>query len=239
MPYTKSKPYSFLTGCPEGYHKRKSYKSTKGKTVPTRCVKSTTLKKESSKEFKQKTLSKQTRRLASVKKLLPGIKTLRRQACPPGMIERKEYARRYSTAVLQKGFTKKTHAGKTVYVKPHKRELVYVKSKCVKDVGLPGKGNQKIGPLRKGELTKYGYEIFQKDKDGKYIFEEDGKTHKVVSEEKRHKALRKAIREYGALGVYRKLDAVVKLSTRTTPQGSKLWEKDRNWVKETFDLKAF
>uniref|UniRef100_A0A6C0D601 Uncharacterized protein n=1 Tax=viral metagenome TaxID=1070528 RepID=A0A6C0D601_9ZZZZ len=233
MPYTLSKAYSYIVGCPKGYHKRKSYKSVKGKTVPTRCVKSTTVKNESSKELKQ------TRRLASAKKLLPGIKTLRRQACPPGMIERKEYARRYSTAVLQKGFTKKTNAGKTIIVKPHKRSLAYVKSKCVKDVGLPGKGNQKIGPLHKGELTKHGYQIFQKDKDNKYIFESDNKTHKVVSEEKRHKALRSAIREYGALGVYRKLDAVVKLSTRTTTQGSKLWEKDRNWVKETFSLKAF
>ena len=236
MVYTKSRAYSSIFGCPEGYHKRASYKSLKGKTVPTRCVKSKTVKKESSKGNGN---GKQTRRTASARKLLPGIRTLRRQACPPGMIERKEYARRYSTAVLQKGFAKKSKAGKTIYVKPHKRNIVHVKSKCVKDVGLPGKGTQKIGPLRKGELTKYGYEIFQKDRDGKYIFESDEKTHKVVSEEKRHKAIRKAIKEYGALGVYRKLDAVAKLSVRTTPQGSKIWEKDRDWVKETFELKAF
>lgn len=239
MTYTKSRAYSSIFGCPEGYHKRKSYKSVKGKTVPTRCIKATTVKKETSREFKRKTLAKQTRRLASARKLLPGIRTLRREVCPPGMIERKEYARRYSTAVLQKGFTKKSRAGKTIYVKPHKRSLAYVKPKCVKDVGLPGKGTQKIGPLRKGELTKYGYEIFQKDRNGEYIFESDGKTHKVVSEEKRHKALRKAVKEYGPLGVFRKLDAVAKLSARATSQGSKIWEKDRDWVRKTFDIKAF
>jgi hypothetical protein len=226
MVYTKSRAYSSIFGCPEGYHKRASYKSAKGKTVPTRCVKSTTDKKE-------------TRRVRSMRKLIPGIRTLKRQACPPGMIERKEYARRYSTAILQKGFTKKSKYGKAILVKPHKRSLVHVQQKCVKDVGLPGKGSQKIGPLRKGELTKYGYEIFEKDRSGNYIFESDNKTHKVVSKEKRHAALRKAIKEYGSLGVFRKLDAVAKLSVRTTPQGSKIWEEDRDWVRETFGLKAF
>ena len=43
--FLKSKPYSFLMGCPEGYHKRSSYKSVKGRTVPARCVRSTTKKK--------------------------------------------------------------------------------------------------------------------------------------------------------------------------------------------------
>lgn len=216
-----SKPYSYLTGCPEGYHKRSSYKTKTGKKVPTRCVKSTTVKKETSKEFKSKTLAKQTRRLRTVKKLLPSIKSLSRKACPPGMIERKEYARKYSTAVLQKGFTRKSKLGKITYVKPHKQSLAYVGSKCVKDIGLPGKGKQSIGPLRKGELSKYGYSMREE-------------------ETKRHSALRKAVDEYGALGVYRKLDAVAKLTFRSIPQASKVYEKDRNWVKEKYaPLKAF
>lgn len=239
MPYSKSRAYSSIFGCPEGYHKRASYKSVKGKTVPTRCVRSTTRKTETSKEFKRKTLERQSRRTATAKKRVPGLRTLRRKACPPGMIERKEYARRFSTAVLKEGFTKRDRAGRTIRIKPHKRSLVYIGSKCIKDKGLPGKGTQKIGPLRKGELTKFGYEIFKKDRKGKYEFESDNKTHKVVPEEKRHAALRKAVREYGALGVYRKLDAVAKLSFRTTKQGSKIWTEDRDWVRKTFDLKAF
>jgi len=131
------------------------------------------------------------------------------------MIERKEYARRYSTAVLAHGFSRKTKEGKEIKVIPHKHSLSYVGPKCVKDTGLPGKGVQSIGPLRKGELTKYGYSISD-------------------SEEKRHAALKKAIDKYGALGVYRKLDAVTKLTVRTIPEASKKWGKDRDWVKEKY-----
>jgi hypothetical protein len=213
--FLKSKPYSFLTGCPEGYHKRASYKSVKGRTVPTRCVRSTTTKSESSKEFKRKTVAKQTRRLSAAKeKLLPSIRSLSRRACPPGMIERKEYARKYSTAILKKGFT--TKKGKRF---PHKINLTHVGPACVKDLGLPGKGKQSIGPLRKGELSKYGYSMRE-------------------TEETRHRALRKSIEEYGALGVYRKLDAVAKLTERTIPDASKIYSKDRNWIKQSFNLKA-
>lgn len=214
--FQKSKPYSYLTGCPEGYHKRTSYKTKTGKTVPTRCVRSTTRKEETSKEYKKSVTARQTRRLTAAKeKLLPSIRSLSRRACPPGMIERKEYARKYSTAVVQKGF--KTTKGTR---HPKKTNLTYVGPACVKDRGLPGKGKQSIGPLRKGELSKYGYSMRE-------------------SQEDRHKALRKAIEEYGALGVYRKLDAVTKLTERTIPDASKIYEKDRNWVRDSFDLKAF
>ena len=72
--------------CPEGFHKRASYITKTGKKVVAACVRSTNSSK------------KQTR------KLVPSIKSLSRRACPPGMIERKAYARRYSTAVLQQGF---------------------------------------------------------------------------------------------------------------------------------------
>ena len=54
------------------------------------------------------------------------------------------------------------------------------------------------------------------------------------SEEKRHAALREAIDEYGALGVFRKLDAIAKLTVRTIPEASKIYEKDRDWVEKRF-----
>jgi hypothetical protein len=131
------------------------------------------------------------------------------------MIERKEYARKYSTAILKQGYT--TRKGKRY---PRKATSAYVKAACVKDVGLPGKSKQSIRPLRKGEISKYGYSMRE-------------------TEEKRHKALRKAIEEYGALGVYRKLDAVAKLTERTIPEASKIYSKDRNWIKESFNIKPF
>jgi len=184
--------------CPEGFHKRAGYKTKTGKNVTPSCVRS-----------------------KNTHKLLPSIKSLSRKACPPGMIERKAYGRRYSTAVLQEGFKKKTKSGKTITIKPHKHGFTHVNPKCVKDTGLPGKGEDKIGPLRKGELSKYGYTL-------------------KIAEAQRHKALRKAIEEFGALGVYRKLDAVTKLTSRTIPEASKMFEKDRDWVKETYaPLKHF
>lgn len=193
-----------LSGCPEGFHKRSGYKTKTGKYSKARCVHSTTKHKGTSKKAK----------------LIPSIKSLSRKACPPGMIERKAYARRYSTAVLQEGFKKKTRSGRTVTVKPHKRRSTLVESKCVKNTGLPGKGPQSIGPLRKGELSKYGYTL-------------------KISQAQRHKALKKAINEFGALGVYRKLDAVAKLTSRTIPEASKQFEGDRDWVKEVYGpLKA-
>lgn len=216
--FEKSKPYSFISGCPEGYHKRSSYKTKSGKTVETRCVRAATRKKESSAEFKRAVTAKRTQRL---RKFVPSIRSLARRSCPPGMIERKEYARKYSTAVLQKGFTRKTKSGRVIAVKPHKNTLTFVKPKCVKDTGLPGKGKESIGPLRKGEISKYGYSMSE-------------------TEEKRHSALRKAIDEYGAIGVYRKLDAISKLTARTIPEASKIYENDRDWVKKKFGpLKAF
>lgn len=204
MATIKSKPYSYFTGCPEGYHKRSSYKTKTGKKVPIRCVRATTVKKG-------------TTSLTARKKLLPSIKSLSRKACPPGMIERKEYARKYSTAVLQKGFTRKSKLGKLSVIKPNKQSLSYVGTKCVKDIGLPGKSTQSIGPLKKGELSKYGYSMRQEEKN-------------------RHEALEKAVEKYGALGVYRKLDAVAKLTFHSIPQASKIYEKDQNWVKEKYSL---
>ena len=194
-----------LSSCPEGFHKRSGYKTKTGKYSKPRCVRSTRKNNETSKKTK----------------LVPSIKSLSRKACPPGMIERKAYARRYSTAVLQEGFKKKTRSGKSITVKPHKRQSTRVDSKCVKNTGLPGKGKESIGPLRKGELSKYGYTL-------------------KISQLQRHKALKKAINEFGALGVYRKLDAVAKLTSRTIPEASKQFEEDRDWVKEIYGpLKAF
>jgi len=190
--------------CPEGFHKRASYVTKTGKKVVAACVRS------SSSSVKRTT-----------QKLIPSIKSLSRMACPPGMIERKAYGRKYSTAVLQQGFKKKTRSGKEITVRPHKKNITSVKPICIKDTGLPGKGEDKIGPLRKGELSKYGYTL-------------------KISEKESHKALKKAIEKFGPLGVYRKLDAVTKLTSRTIPEASKMFEKDRDWVKETYGpLKAF
>ena len=93
-----------------------------------------------------------------------------------------------------------------------------LKSACIKDVGKPGKlpeGAPRIGPLRKGELKKFGY-LYK------------------LPDEKRHTALKKAVKSTGPLNVYRKLNAVTKLSRLAAPAASSVFKKDRNWIRKTY-----
>jgi hypothetical protein len=149
-----------------------------------------------------------------------------RKACPPGQIARKAYVRRLSSIIAKRGFKKHTRAGKTIRVYP-RATSTFVPASCVKDLGKKGKlpeGAPKIGPLRKGELSKHGYSY-------------------KASETGRKDALRKAIGEFGALSTYRKLDAVAKLTERTNPTAAKIFKHDRDWIQtqyaEAGKLRAF
>ncbi len=218
--FEKSIPYNAGKGCPAGYHKRKEYTTAAGAYVPPRCVRSTTKYRESSAEMKTRVLRKGTRRL---RLHIPSIRTLSRKDCPPGMIPRKAYVRRYTTAIRKRGFTVKRSTGQVYRVYPKSKNML-VESQCVKDMGLPGKGSSTgkgFGPMRKGELARYGYSYRR-------------------SEAQRHAALKAAAYEFGALGVYRKLDAVAKLTLRTLPAASKIFAADREYVKRSLGpLKAF
>jgi hypothetical protein len=124
--------------------------------------------------------------------------------------------------VKERGYTVRREGAKTYRIYPKKNYTV-VRSGCIKNRGLPGKGTasgKAIAPLRKGELRKHGY-VYR------------------LSSEQRKAALKKAIKEFGPLGVYRKLNAVAKLSTRTAPEASRVFKSDRDWVKKTYGpLKA-
>lgn len=101
----------------------------------------------------------------------------------------------------------------------------YVPEQCISDVGSPGKGYSDgpgIGALRKGELSKYGYQNVIK-----------------LSVGKRHGALEKAIDEYGSLGVWRKLNAVAVYTKRTAPHISAIFKEDMDWIRAKFGIKAF
>ncbi len=159
---------------------------------------------------------KLTRRLLEK---LPTIRSLSSRGCPPGMISRRAYTRKYSTAVRKQGFTVRRSTGRVYRVYPKAKEML-VESKCVKDLGLPGKGPRSgkgIGRLRKGELKRYGYSF-------------------RLSESQRHAALQEAVKHYGATGVYRKLNAVAKLTMRTIPSAAKTFASDRNWVRSRFSM---
>lgn len=212
--FEKSMPYNSTRGCISGYHKRGEYTTATGTYVPPRCVKSTSPYEQSSKEFKRTTLRKMKSRLEHVK---DKKKTVH---CPSGYISRAPYARRYTTSIRQKGYTVRKASGTTYKVFP-KNETLYVPASCIKDLGKPGKGvpeGQGIGPLRKGEITKFGY------------------SSKKSSDE-RHAALRRAISHLGPLSTYRKLDAVAKLSLRIAPDAARIFAADRDWVAKTFGAK--
>lgn len=92
----------------------------------------------------------------------------------------------------------------------------HVRSACIKDQGESGKwtmkhGSAGIGPLKSGKLSKHGY----------------SSSGSVAA---RHAALQKAIKEFGALAVYRMLNAVYVYSKRTAPQKSATYKADRDWL---------
>jgi hypothetical protein len=110
------------------------------------------------------------------------------------------------------------------YVRHTKRGTRRVPAGCIKDRGQPGKGTRRspgIGPLRKGDLSKYGY-----------------KNVVRLSASQRREALRKAIKEYGALTTWRKLNAVHVYSRYTAPESSHVFKLDMDWIRSTFGLKA-
>ena len=121
-----------------------------------------------------------------------------RKACPPGKSPRAGYTRHVTKA-------------------NGSRQTIRVKSACVK--GSVSKV-QSIGPLRKGELQRFGYGY-------------------KLPESTRHSSLSAAIKQLGALDVYRKLDAVAKLSATANPQSSRVFADDRDWVRSHYVLRAF
>ncbi len=123
--------------------------------------------------------------------------------CGRGKIYRKSYTR------------KSTRSGRKTTVR----------GKCIRDVGAPGKGfrgGPGIGPLRSGELAKFGY------------------AHVVsLPVNKRHAALTRAVKAYGSLGVWRKLNAVQVYTRRLSPASSKVFKADMDWVRGKYGIKAF
>jgi hypothetical protein len=69
-----------------------------------------------------------------------------------------------------------------------------------------------IGPLRKGDLTRFGYAA-------------------AAGEEARHLALTSAMKEYGGLSLWRKLNAIYVLTRKRSPHTSAIFKADRDWVR--------
>jgi hypothetical protein len=102
---------------------------------------------------------------------------------------------------------------------------VHVPEQCIHDRRKSGPrppGFRSIGPLRKGELSKYGYQHVN-----------------LLTREQRRDALRKAIVEFGSLGVWKKLNAIFVYTKYTSPETSRLFREDRDWVRNEFGIRAF
>lgn len=98
---------------------------------------------------------------------------------------------------------------------------IYVPASCIPDVGAPGKGlasgEPGIGRLREGDLSRFGYDKVT-----------------TLSAGQRHLALARAVREYGALSLFRKLNAVYVYTRRSSPASSRIFKADRDWVRATY-----
>ena len=99
----------------------------------------------------------------------------------------------------------------------HRRgKTVRVHSRRIHDVGAPGKYHGPgIGPLKKGSLGKVGYSV-------------------TKSKTARHMALKKAVKKFGPLSTFHKLNAVGTFTKRTSKVKSKSFVADRDWVKKTY-----
>lgn len=144
------------------------------------------------------------------------MNSLKNKKCPKGYVLRKGYTRRFRSSVKNTGYTVR-RKGKTYVARP-KVTSIHVDPGCIRNRGLPGKGpveGEGIGKLRKGDLIRFGYQY-------------------RLSDALRERALKKAIETYGATTVYHKLDAVAKLSSRTAPDASRIFKRDREWVQEMY-----
>lgn len=99
------------------------------------------------------------------------------------------------------------------------KKTIRVTAKRILDRGAPGKWQTIHGPgigeMKEGLLTSVGYST---------------KKNKTL----RRKAIRKAVRKYGPLSTFRKLNAISTLTKRTSKGKSQTFKNDRNWVKKTF-----
>lgn len=127
--------------------------------------------------------------------------------CPDGYTLRKGYTRKFSGNIKKTGFTVRRKG--TLYTVKPTANATNVAASCVK------KRASTKNKLRKGELIKHGYQY-------------------RLSDALRRKALEKAIKSYGLVSVYKKLDTAAKLSVNSAPNASKILSKDRNWIRNNF-----
>jgi len=148
-------------------------------------------------------------KMDNIKSAVEALKTLE-------SIERNVNENGNSVGSLHKLFTRHPHTGG--YTKKAPTPLCppgqvlrfgFTRKSKTRKQCVPG-----IGKLKEGQLAKFGYSDV---------------VHKTV--EVRRAALDKAVKEFGALSVFRKLNAVYVYGRRSAKESSKIFKEDRDWVK--------
>lgn len=93
----------------------------------------------------------------------------------------------------------------------------HVRSTCIKDKGLPGKGPKILPKPKSGLLEKYGY------KDIKYL------THK-----ERENILEDAARHLGYKDIIKHLTLIHNLLHRSNPEVAKIIKRDQERISELY-----
>ncbi len=105
----------------------------------------------------------------------------------------------------------KCKKGKILRKSYTKKNGTKVKSTCIKDLGLQGKGPIILPKLQQGTLTKFGY---------------SSKNSNI----KRRTSLKKAVKKYTKPAVIHKLNAISTLTKNTNPTLSKIYKQDMVFV---------
>lgn len=178
--------------CSENQILRKKF-TRKGSTYPAKCIRRVSPYLERFSAFQKRVLEKMTRRLRGLSKEKRG----NTKKCGENEILRKAYVR---------------------YSKSGTRKLVT--GACITKRGSSTSGI-KIGPIRSGELSKYGYEGV-----------------KTMTRKERRAGLTKAITNLGGLSVWKKLNVLYVYNKNKNPALASIFNTDKRWIKNTYGLKV-
>lgn len=128
---------------------------------------------------------------------------------------RKRSYKRSSTRGCSRGYIRRTSYTRKSYTRKDGTRVssARVKSNCIK---MQGKHGLRVIPkLKKGELSQFGYSS-------------------SASALSRHRALAKAVKRYGSLSIFRKLNAIMVLNKNKSPTLSNKFKMDRNWIRDNY-----
>jgi len=179
--------------CTENQILRAAYTKKSGTRVLAKCIPRVSPYPERYADFQKRVLRRMTVRLRGYSK---GHRKNNR-SCVKGLTRRKAYV---------------------PYRSGKKGKLV--KAACITKRGLSTSG-KKIGPIRKGELRKYGYTDVNS-----------------LAVKERRDALKRAVSVLGSLSVWKKLNVIYVYNKFKNPDLAAVFISDRDWVKATYGISA-